>query len=133
MSSPSFLGKGWAFPIATDADGKSAGPIAVVSDEEKVAQSIWVILTTSPGERVMRSDFGCGLNQLVFADLSQATMGLVATQVKNALTRWEPRIRVDAVDTSTSPTQANLLLIAISYTVLSTNSRFNIVYPYYLS
>jgi Bacteriophage baseplate protein W len=130
----SFLGNGWRFPVGTQPlDGEQAGPIAMLGDDEKIAQSIWIILTTSPGERVMRADFGCGLNQMVFASLSQSTIGQVITKVKNALAQWEPRISVDSVDATPSTTETNLLLISIAYTVSITNSRFNLVYPYYLS
>jgi len=131
----SFLGNGWAFPIGAQPpkQGDQAGPIAMLADEAKIAQAIWIILTTSPGERVMRSTFGCGLNQLVFANLSQATLGQVVAKVKSALVQWEPRINVTSVDAAPSTDDPNLLLIGINYVVLSTNSRFNLVYPYYLS
>jgi uncharacterized protein len=130
-----FLGTGWRFPISAQAgtDLPPAGPIATASDADKIAQSIWIILTTSPGERVMRGDFGCGLNRLVFADLSQATLGQVKDQVQVALTAWEPRIKVMAVDAAVADDQPNVLLIAIDYVVLGTNSRFNLVYPFFLS
>jgi phage baseplate assembly protein W len=130
-----FLGTGWRFPIGAQADGDlpPGGPIAMASDADKIAQSIWIILTTSPGERVMRGDFGCGLNRLVFADLSQATLGQVKDSVQSALAAWEPRIQLMSVDVAVDDDQPNVLLIAIDYVVLATNSRFNLVYPFFLS
>lgn len=130
----SFLGRGWRFPIGTaPIAGQNAGPIAEAAKDDKITQSIWMILTTAPGERVMRPDFGCGLNQLVFANLSQETIGQVTNAVTLALARWEPRIQVLAVNAAPSPTLENVLLIGIEYLVLETNSRFNLVYPFYLS
>jgi phage baseplate assembly protein W len=131
----SFLGAGWTFPIATQvtAVGQTSGPMQMSQDDQKILQSIWIILTTSPGERVMRGDFGCGLNRLVFANLSQATLGQVVNQVQVALAKWEPRIEVLAVDAAPSANEPNVLLIDIDYLVTITNSRFNLVYPYYLS
>jgi phage baseplate assembly protein W len=127
-----FLGTGWRFPVATAPGGATAGPIAKARDDEKIAQAIWIILTTTPGERVMRPDFGCGLNRLVFADLGEATIGQVIQSVERALARWEPRIDVLSVDATPDSGQENVLLIDIDYVVLATNSRFNLVYPFYL-
>src|SRR3954462_6625112 len=115
-----FLGRGWSFPISAQAAaGETGGPIAMLGDDAKIAQAIWIILTTSPGERVMRSTFGCGFNQLVLANLSQATLGQVVAKVKSALAQWEPRINVTSVDAAPSTDDPNLLLIGINYVVLS--------------
>jgi phage baseplate assembly protein W len=123
----SFLGRGWRLPVGVD-----RGRIAMVSDEESVRQSIWMILSTAPGERVMRPDFGCGLADLVFAPNTPGTAGQAMSAVREALIRWEPRIDVLEVDAQPDPTAPNLLLIAVSYRVRSTNNRFNLVYPFYL-
>jgi hypothetical protein len=130
-----FLGKGWAFPITTAAPTMPGAPtpIAMSADDVKIQQSIQIILTTTPGERVMRSDFGCGLNLMVFADQSQSTIGDAVSEVKLALARWEPRINVLSVDAVSTVDEPNLLLINVEYLVLATNSRFNLVYPFYLS
>src|SRR5262249_53063545 len=95
-------------------------------------QSIWTILSTAPGERVMRPDFGCGLAELVFAPNTPGTAGQIISAVREALGEWEPRI--DGLDGDPAPddTQPNLLRIAVSYLVRSTNNRFNLVYPFYL-
>ncbi len=124
----SFLGTGWKFPMGLD---ESSG-IAMAHDEETIRQSIWMILTTAPGERVMRPDFGCGIHDLVFAPNTPGTAGQVIAEVHQALVRWEPRIDVLDVDAEPDDTQPNLLLIAISYQVRTTNNRFNLVYPFYL-
>ena len=122
-----FLGVGWNFPIALD-----SGQIARARYEESVRQAIWMILGTSRGERIMRPDFGCGIHDLVFAINSVSTAGDVASEVRRALLEWEPRIEVLNVSAAPDAAQPNLLLIEIDYQVLTTNSRFNLVYPFYL-
>ena len=129
MADTDFLGLGWNFPIGQNASHQ----IALTADgEESVRQSIWTILSTSPGERVMRPDFGCGINDLVFAVNNAATATAVTRAVREALATWEPRIDVLDVYAAPDPTQTNVLNIEINYQVRSTNSRFNLVYPFYL-
>jgi phage baseplate assembly protein W len=124
-----FLGLGWNFPIGLDDDGR----VAMAADPEQgISQSIWTILSTSPGERVMRPDFGCGIHDLVFGVNTAGTANAVAGAVRVALSRWEPRIDVLDVYATADPGQPNLLLIEINYQVRSSNSRFNLVYPFYL-
>jgi Bacteriophage baseplate protein W len=123
-----FLGTGWSFPVESDANGQ----IVLASDEASIRQSIWMILGTSPGERVMRPDFGCGLYDLVFAVNNPATTGQIVRTVREALIEWEPRIDVLDVFVTPDEAQPNLLLIEINYQVRTTNSRFNLVYPFYL-
>jgi len=124
----SFLGTGWKLPIAVDDRGR----IEMVSDDESVRQSIWTILSTAPGERVMRPNFGCGLAEMVFAPNTPGTAGQIMSAVREALIQWEPRIDVLEVDAVPDDTQPNLLSIAVSYLVRSTNNQFNLVYPFYL-
>lgn len=129
MTTSNFLGLGWNFPIGVD--GKNQ--IALTADgDQSVRQSIWTILATSPGERVMRPGFGCGIHDLVFGVNNAATATSVARAVRDSLATWEPRIDVLDVSVAPDPSQASVLLIDISYQVRSTNSRFNLVYPFYL-
>lgn len=124
-----FLGIGWNFPIALDENGQ----VQMAPDgEEGVRQSIWMILSTSPGERLMRPDFGCGIHDAVFGVNNAGTANAVAEAVRQALAVWEPRIDVLDVYALPDPANASLLLIEINYQVRSTNSRFNLVYPFYL-
>jgi len=123
-----FLGKGWSFPVHQDEGHR----IAISRGEESIRESIWIILATAPGERVMRPDFGCGLHHLVFAVNEAATLGQVKKQVRDALVRWEPRIEVIDVDTEVRG-RGEVLLINIHYRVRSTNNFFNLVYPFYLA
>ena len=127
--SPGFLGRGWSFPVRID----ESYQIQLVSDpEEGTRQSIWVILSTAPGERVMRPDFGCGIHELVFGVNDARTAGAVTVAVRAALALWEPRIDVLDVYAAPDPSRPNRLLVEINYRVRATNSRFNLVYPFYL-
>jgi hypothetical protein len=126
--SASFLGVGWKLPVALDGRGE----IALSAYEGSIRESIWIILATARGERKMRPDFGCGIHDLVFATNSAETVGRVATDVREALLLWEPRIDVEDVDVRTNPQEPGCLLIQIEYRIRSNNSRFNLVYPFYL-
>ena len=123
-----FLGFGWAFPPKLEADGTQA----MVAYEEDIRQAIRIILGTNPGERVMRSDFGAGLNTFVFEPVNTTTMALVKTRVQEALVDWEPRIDVEEVKVTTDPAERNKLLIEVIYRVRATNTLHNLVYPFYL-
>lgn len=123
-----FLGRGWSFPIAVDADGR----IAEASEDDKVRQAIETILRTARGERVMRPDFGCGIHDLVFDTLTDEMIGRVQAEVAEALGKWEPRITVLGVVAQQDPDERTRLLVEIDYRVRSTNSRFNLVFPFYV-
>ena len=125
-----FLGKGWGFPVVKD---EPARRFAVAEYEESVEQGIRIVLSTPLGERVMRPNFGCAIHELVFAPNSAATRGLAETRVREALLRWEPRIEVLDVRTVASDERDEVLLINIHYRVHMTDSRFNLVYPFYLN
>ena len=123
-----FLGVGWSFPPGVAADGA----IAEAVYEDDIRQAIRIILGTNPGERIMRPDFGAGLNRFVFEPVNTTTLALVETRVKESLVDWEPRIDVLSVSVTTDAEQRNLLLIDVSYRVRITNTLHNLVYPFYL-
>jgi phage baseplate assembly protein W len=123
-----FLGVGWKFPLQVT----PRGAIALSSEEQKIEESILLILSTAPGERLMLPDFGCGIHDLVFATNSADTAGRVVTEVREALILWEPRIDLLNVQAGSDPGERSRLLIEIEYRVRTTNSRFNLVYPFYL-
>lgn len=129
MSGSDFLGLGWNFPPGLDSGGQIE---LAASGDDGVRQSIWTILATSPGERVMRPGFGCGLNDLVFGVNNAATATAVAATVRQALATWEPRIDVLDVWAVPDTARPSVLLIEINYQIRSTNSRYNLVYPFYL-
>jgi phage baseplate assembly protein W len=104
---------GFAFPLQID----STGGIAEATDADKIRLSVLTILGTQPGERLMRPSFGCPLRSLAFAPLNAATASLAQFYVQDALTRWEPRIRLDEVQ-ATPTTDENgqpLLLVNVRY------------------
>ncbi len=128
MAQSSFQGIGWAFPVAVD----GAGRISPAADVEAIERSIVLILGTARGERLMRPDFGSDLHSFVFKPLSETNKARLATAVKNALTAWEPRIRVLAVEVRASLQDPATALIAIEYQMRKSNTRANLVYPFYL-
>jgi phage baseplate assembly protein W len=122
-----FLGAGWGFPIAF-----KDGALERAINDESIRQSIRIILETARGERVMRPDFGCGLHERVFAVNDSLTRGAVAEDVREALLHWEPRIEVLDVTVTAGGAADEILNISIDYRVRSNDSRFNLVYPFYL-
>jgi uncharacterized protein len=127
MAKP-FLGVGWSYPVELD---EFSGSIKLAEYEESVRQSIWIILGTAKGERVMRPDFGCGIYDLVFEVNSASTASRVAQEVRQALLSFEPRIDVLDVQVQ-SGGDGEVLLINMDYQVRATNNVFNLVYPFYL-
>ncbi|PZO53772.1 MAG: baseplate protein, partial [Phormidesmis priestleyi] len=119
---------GWAFPPTLDDQGQ----VNMSLYESAVRQSIWMILSTAPGERLMRPDFGCSIQNQVFMPNSADITGRIVSDVQRSLIEWEPRIDVLSVDVSPEAAQPNCLLIQINYQVRTTNNRFNLVYPFYL-
>jgi phage baseplate assembly protein W len=126
--SQEFLGIGWKYPVQIEEPGE----IALSRYEADIRQAIMIILGTAPGERVMRPEFGCGIHQYVFAPNNTHTAGLIRFQVEDALNRWEPRISLESVVVERDPADVATLLISIDYKVRATDSRFNLVYPFYL-
>jgi hypothetical protein len=124
----SFLGTGWSNPPKANPGGE----VETVSLEEDVRQAVRIILETNHGERVMRPDFGAGLGALVFEPINTTTMALARHHVEQALILWEPRIDSITVNISAEPTRGRLLL-DIRFRIRSTNTFYNLVYPFYLS
>jgi phage baseplate assembly protein W len=126
--SEEFIGKGWAFPIETDA----TGAIALVERERELEVSMRLILGTAYGERPMRPDFGCAIHEYVFASVNATTAGRIAYEVKVSLTRWEPRVEVLDVVVSQDPGLPGQMFIDIRYVERETNDPRNLVFPFYV-
>ncbi|HZF48941.1 MAG TPA: GPW/gp25 family protein [Polyangiaceae bacterium] len=126
----SFLGRGWAFPPSFSAGG---GDVAMVSGPEDIEQSLRILLRTSPGERVMNEAFGCDLQRLLFEELDQRLLNTAHRLISTAIIEHEPRIRLDHIDVTRSRTEAGAIIVSLHYTVRGTNSRFNMVFPFYLT
>jgi phage baseplate assembly protein W len=123
-----FLGIGWRFPLQVGPDGR----IAKARYEQRVEESIVLILSTAPGERPMLAEFGCDIHDIVFAPNDSRTITLVVDAAREALTRYEPRIDLIEVSAENSAEAPNLLLIRVNYRVRATNAIGNLVYPFYI-
>ena len=106
--------------------------IPLAGGEDKIRQSIWLILSTSPGERPMRPTFGCGVHDLVFDTIDAAMVGRMETAIRTALDRWEPRVEVQRIDFDLGAVNQGRLDITIGYRVRATNHQRNLVYPFYV-
>jgi phage baseplate assembly protein W len=124
-----FLGIGWKFPLQVTPNGR----IAQARAEQRVEESILLILATAPGERAMLPDFGCGIHDLVFAENNSTTITLVVHLVREALVKYEPRIDVLDVNADSTIDSPNLLLIRLNYRIRATNAIGNLVYPFYIT
>ena len=123
-----FLGRGWSFPPSFDNQGRS---VRMVSAEEDIRQSLQILLATRLGERVMRPSFGWKRESLVFESMSANFATNLKDEVKAAILFTEPRITLDNVRLEPSLNTEGLIEIRIEYTIRSTNSRSNLVYPFY--
>jgi uncharacterized protein len=123
-----FLGTGMAFPPSLDA----AGRLRMNSGQDHVRQSIQLILATVPGERAMRPDFGTGLDTLVFAPASTATLALLQHTVEEQLTTFEPRIDVLGVAAQLDDAASGRVVVEVTYRVRQTDTVTNLVHPFYL-
>jgi len=126
-SLPSYIGRGIAFPMRVDASGS----IAMTSGIDDIEKSMKVILSTAPGERPMRPEFGCQIWDQLFEPINVNTLGLMEEAVRNALTRWEPRAEVTDVLVSSDDPSTGEVRISITYSVAATNEMRNLVYPFY--
>ena len=126
--SEEFIGRGWAFPVRTDA----TGGVALVGREREVEEAIAIILGTSPGERPMRPEFGCRIHEFVFGSADGNTADQIAAEVRRALRRWEPRIDLHDVVVTFDAHDRTLLYIDVRYSIKHENDRRNLVFPFYV-
>ncbi|MET0519983.1 MAG: GPW/gp25 family protein [Burkholderiaceae bacterium] len=124
---PTFLGRGFGFPPSF-----AGGQVRMVEDEADIHESLVILFGTLPGERVLQPQFGLDLSPLLFEPLSTTLRQLLQDRITTVLLVHEPRIRVLALVVDDSQALEGLLQIRLEYSVRSSNSRFNLVYPYYL-
>jgi uncharacterized protein len=127
---PSFLGTGWAFPPAFERAGRAA---RVVASDVDVREALVILLSTTPGERVMRPSYGCGLKRMVFANMDHSAITEIRDAIEQAVLFFEPRVTLDAVDIDASEIFDGVLRIGLDYRLRTTNTRHNIVYPFYFT
>ena len=124
----SFLGTGWSFPPEFSRRGK----VSMVSAEEDIKQSLLILLSTSPGERVMQPTFGCGLKHHIYENIDESTITILKDLITRAILFFEPRVTVESIDVSSEDYREGKVQLNIVYRVRSTNNRYNLVYPFYI-
>jgi phage baseplate assembly protein W len=127
MTQQDFIGAGWAFPLGVGPQGG----IALVRREVELEQAMRLILSTYPGERPMRPEFGSRIRDFVFRPVNIETIAELSHEVRSALLRWEPRVTIEAVLVIPDPSDEGALYIDIQYVVKDTNDRRNLVFPFY--
>lgn len=124
-----FLGRGWDFPPAFD---RTDQKVTMISDREDIERSLEILLGTRKGERVMRPDYGCNLDEMVFESFNLSLKTYLADMVETAILYHEPRIEPMEINIDDSFIHEGRVMIEIDYIIRATNSRFNMVYPFYL-
>lgn len=124
-----FLGCGWAFPPTFRGDGAD---VDMVSGDTDIAQGLRILLSTRPGERIMREDFGCDLASQLFGELDQGLQNAVERLIEDAILEYEPRIDVERIDVQPREDMPHCVQVELTYVIRGTNSRFNMVFPFYL-
>lgn len=130
MSGDDFLGRGFGFPVSVR---NATGQFKESAGEEDIRQAICIILSTRKGERVMRPEFGCDIYNFMFGTMDDTSVYLMEEAMREALIRWEPRIRDIEVQGQLSQADSGVIEFHIAYVVRSTNSKYNMVYPFYIS
>jgi len=126
----SFLGKGWSFPPTFD---NASGEVQMLQGEDDIQSSLRVLLATKLGERVMQPLFGCNLDAMVFELLDTTLKTEMKNLVERAILFFEPRINIDKIDIDSRNDLNGVVIITVNYVVRSTNTRGNLVFPFYLS
>ena len=129
MEEKTFLGTGWSFPPTFRKEKKS---VSMVEGELDVRQSLEILISTSLGERVLRSDYGCGIKAMSFESMTVSMMTKLERLIEKAILKYETRIDLENVSLKNSVPLEGILYIQIQYRVRTTNSRTNFVYPFYI-
>jgi hypothetical protein len=123
-----FLGRGWSFPPTFD---QAIPGVEMLEQEVDVASSLHILLTTAQGERIMVPEYGCNLDELLFESLDTRTKTLMTDKIEAAIVYFEPRIELESVRLDDSGELEGVVLIEVIYRIISTNTRYNFVFPYY--
>ena len=126
----SFLGTGWGFPPNFV---KGLNSVELISDEEDIRSSLEILLSTRIGERIMQPTYGCELTKLLFEPIDIALTAYIKDLINDAILYHEPRIVLNDVILDISDSEEGIVEITLDYTITSTNSRYNYVYPFYLN
>ena len=123
------LGAGWGFPPEFSLESKG---IRLVRAEEDINESLYILLSTNLGERVMQPNYGCNLNDLIFENLSPSVISAIKEVIRVSILYNEPRIRLENLDIVLVEPNRGLVKIILDYIIISSNTRFNFVFPFYL-
>lgn len=123
-----FLGAGWGFPPEFK---KESGTARLVSGEDDINESLTILMATAPMERVMQPAYGCGLKLMVFETINESTLTVIKDTIERAVLFFEPRVTLDNIEIDDGLAREGILNIKLNYTVRTTNSRSNVVYPFY--
>lgn len=126
----SFLGTGWSFPPVFS---RFTNSVEMVSELDDIRESIHLILETFPGERVMQPEFGCYLKRLVFEKIDNSLIVRINEAIGKALLHFEPRVKFINAEVLSTDDIAGLINLRVNFTVIITNTRHNIVYPFYFT
>ena len=124
-----FLGRGWSFPPSFT---KGENEADMASDEEDIRQSLIILLSTVKGERVMQPDYGADMKDMLFEPLTVSFAKRMSSHIERAILFYEPRIKTDDI-TFTANKENGMVILRIDYTIIATNNRRNIVYPFYIN
>lgn len=125
-----FLGTGWSFPPSFDLAERQA---LMVSEDEDIEQSLIILLSTHPGERVMQPSYGCGLKRMVFEHMNESAITEIKDLIEKAVLFFEVRVTLNTVQVDTSEMFEGVLRLRLDYTVRTTNARANLVFPLYIT
>ncbi len=125
----SFLGAGWRFPPRFQRNGD----VLMTHDEQDIEASLKILLGTTPGERIMFPKYGLNMQELLFEPMSTTAQTLLQERIKTTLLIYESRINVLKVEIDETQLPEGRLVLSIDYEIRATNSRFNLVYPFYLN
>ncbi|GGH06727.1 GPW/gp25 family protein [Mucilaginibacter phyllosphaerae] len=125
-----FLGRGWGFPPQFFSGGAR---VEMVSAEVDIQQSLYILLTTAIKERVMFPDYGCDLSNYVFEEIGQSLINAIEGSIFDAILKNEARVKTENIHIERAVDETGILLIGIEYTIMATNNRYNMVYPFYIN
>ena len=128
MDDKPYLGIGWSFPVSFD---KKEG-VSMSYGDGDIRESLKVLLSTIPGERIFRPEYGCNIRQWTFSRMNLSEKTRIANTIEMAILEGEPRIILESVDVNIKDEREGILWISIDYLVSQTNSRSNMVYPFYI-
>jgi phage baseplate assembly protein W len=130
ITEKSFLGKGWSFPPSFS---KATKELLMTAEEEDIRKSLEILLDTDVGERFLQPLYGCNLSRFVFEAMDATTATELKALVKRAIDLFEPRVKIASLKLDTSLLTEGRVDIAVEYTIITTNTRHNLVYPFYMN